>query len=414
MMKPILVAGIDVHKAMLAVVIGGAGMDESAYERRKYGTSTAQIRELADWLHERGVVEVAMESTAQYWRTVWLGLEGKVRLKLAQARSNPAPKGRKSDYRDALRIVRRMLSNDLTLSFVAPAQQRIWRIWARTRVQLIQTQQQFRNQLECILEEGQIKLSTVVSDLLGKTGRRILDALVKGESDPAGLAALADRRIRATSEQMKEACDGNMLPAHREILKMFLDQIDGLEKQIQEIEKQLEKEQQEHVDAIQRLCEIPGINIQAARIILAEVGAEAAAFATAEQLASWAGVCPGRDESAGISHSNASPKGNRHLRRILNQVAWAAVRTKGCFFQIRFARWVVRLGPQKAAWAIAHKILKLIWKVLKQGVRYQEHGTLPLDPKAVKRLRQRHTAALRKLGFTVTLTREGQGLEASA
>jgi transposase len=414
-MNPILVAGIDVHKAMLAVVIGGIGMDETAFQRRKFGTSTAQIRSLAEWLHEHGVVEVAMESTAQYWRTVWLGLEGKVRLKLAQARSNPAPKGRKSDFRDALRIVRRMLANDLTLSFVPSAQQRIWRVWARTRVQLIQTQQQFRNQLECILEEGQIKLSTVVSDLVGgKTGRRILDALVKGESDPAVLAALADRRIRATSQQMKDACDGNLLPGHREILKMFLDQIDGLEKQIQSIERHLEKEQQEHVEAIKRLCEIPGINIQAARIILAEVGAEAAAFATAAQLASWAGVCPGRDESAGISHSNASPKGNRYLRRILNQVAWAAVRTKGSIFEIRFRKWVVRLGPQKAAWATAHKILRLIWKVLKQGVRYQEYGTLPLDPKAVKRQQQRHTAALRKLGFKVTLTPEGPGLEASA
>jgi len=172
-------------------------------------------------------------------------------------------------------------------------------------------------------------------------------------------------------------------------------------------------EQQEQVEAIQRLCEIPGINVQAARIILAEVGAEAAEFATAVQLASWAGVCPGREESAGVSHSNRSPKGNRHLRRVLNQVAWAAIRTKGSYFQIRFERWVVRLGAQKAAWAIAHKILKLVWKVLKQAVRYQEHGTLPLDPKAVKRLRLRHTEALRKLGFKVTLVPESQALQTS-
>jgi transposase len=407
-MQSILVAGIDVHKAMVAVVVGGAGIDESGYERRKFGTSTTQIRSLAAWLRERGVVEVAMESTAQYWRPVWLGLEGHFRLQLAQARSNPAPKGRKSDYRDALRIVRRMLANDLTWSFVPSAQQRIWRIWARTRVQMIHTQQQFRNQLECILEEAQIKLSTVVSDLLGKTGRRILDALVRGDSDPAVLAALADRRIRATQAQMQDACDGNMLPAHRQILQMFLNQIDGLEKQIQEIEQHLGKEQQEYADAIRRLCEIPGIDVQAARIILAEVGAEAVAFATAAQLASWAGVCPGREESAGVSHSNASPKGNRHLRRILNQIAWAAIRTKGSYFQIKFERWVVRLGPQKAAWAIAHKILRLIWKVLQQGVRYQEHGTLPTDPKALKRLRLRHTAALKKMGYEVTLTPANQ------
>ena len=403
-MKPIRVAGIDVHKAMLAVVIGGAGMAESDYERRKFGTSTAQIRALAQWLREHEVVEVAMESTAQYWRTVWLGLEGQFRLQLAQARSNPAPQGRKSDYRDALRIVRRMLAHDLTLSFVPSAEQRIWRIWARTRVQLIHTQQQARNRIECILEEGQIKLSTVVSDLLGKTGRRILDALVVGEANPAVLAAMADRRIRATAAQIQEACDGRMLPAHRQILKLFLEQIDELEKQIQQIEWQLAEAQREHVGAIQRLCEIPGIDVNAARLIVAEVGAAVAAFATAEQLASWAGVCPGREESAGVSCSNASAKGNRHLRRILNQVAWAAVRTKGSYFQLRFERWVVRLGAQKAVWAIAHKVLKLIWRVLKWGVCYQERGTLPLDPKAAKRLRLRHTAALKKLGYIVTLT----------
>ena len=413
-MEPVLVAGIDVHKSMLAVVIGGEGMAESSYERGKFGTSTAQIRVLAEWLREHGVVEVAMESTAQYWRTVWLGLEGQFRLQLAQARSNPAPKGRKSDYRDALRIVRRMLAKDLTLSLVPPAEQRAWRIWARTRVQRIHTSQQARNRIECILEEGQIKLSSVVSDLLGKTGRRILDALVKGEADPVVLAAMADRRIRAPAAQMQEACDGRMLPVHRQILRLFLEQVDELDKQIQQIERQLAEAQQEHVEAIRRLCEIPGIDVNAARQIVAEVGATVAAFATAEQLASWAGVCPGREESAGVSSRNASAKGNRHLRRILNQVAWAAVRTKGSYFQLRFERWVVRLGANQAAWAIAHKVLKLIWKVLKQGVHYQERGTLPQDPKAVKRLRLRHTAALRKPGYTVTLTPAIPSAEAGA
>jgi transposase len=348
-MKPILVAGIDGHKAMLAVVIGGAGMAESTYERRKFGTSTAQIR-----------------------------------------------------------------ANDLTLSFVSPAEQRIWRIWARTRVQLVHTQQQARNRLECILEEGQIKLSTVVSDLLGKTGRRILDALVQGEADPAALAALADRRIRATAAQLQECCEGRMLPAHRQILKLFLDQIDDLEKQIQQIDRQLAEAQQEHVGAIERLCQIPGIDVNAARLIVAEVGARAESFDTAAQLASWAGVCPGREESAGVSSSDAYAKGNRHLRRVLNQVAWAALRTKGSYFQLRFERWVVRLGPRKAAWAIAHKVLKLVWKVLKQGVRYQERGTLQQDAKAAKRLRLRYTAALRKLGYTVTLTPATPGPEVPA
>jgi transposase len=401
-MEPVCVAGIDVHKSMVAVVVGGAGIPESQYQRRKFGTSTAQIRLLREWLEQCGVVEAAMESTALYWRPVWLGLEGSLRLHLAQARSNPAPRGRKSDYRDALRIVRRLLAEDLTLSWVPPAEQRLWRVLARTRVQLIRDQVQARNRIECLLEEGQIKLSSVVSDLLGVSGRRILDALVSGESDPAQLAALADRRLRVSYDQLRDACDGRLLAAHRLLLGFFLQQIDQLENQIQQIDQQLAQAQHQHREAAARLCEVPGIDLHAARQILAEIGPEVAAFASPEQLASWAGVCPGRQESAEISYSNRCPKGNRHLKRILNQAAWAAIRTKGSYFQLRFQRWA-HLGVQKAAWAVAHKLLRLIWKILRLGVRYQERGPLIMDPQAAKRLRLRHTRALRKLGFAVTL-----------
>jgi hypothetical protein len=149
---------------------------------------------------------------------------------------------------------------------------------------------------------------------------------------------------------------------------------------------------------------VPGIDVHAARQIVAEVGPDVAAFASPEKLAAWAGVCPGRQETAGISYSNRSPKGNAHLRRILNQAAWAAIRTKGSFFQIRFQRWVGRRGPQKAAWAIAHQLLRLIWTILKHGATYREYGPLLQDPNAVKRQRIRLTAALRKLGYAVTLT----------
>jgi transposase len=403
-MEPVYVAGIDVHKSMLAVVIGAADIPESQFHRGKFGTSAPQIRALAAWLAEHHVVEVAMESTALYWRPVWLGLEGQFRLHLAQARSNPSPRGRKTDFQDALRIVRRLLAHDLTLSWVPPAEQRLWRILARTRVQLIQSQVQARNRIECILEEGQIKLSAVVSDLLGWSGRRILDRLIAGQTDPAELAALAHPRLRATPEQLREACEGRLLPEHRTILKLFLDQIDQLEKQIQELERQLANAQQASAEAIARLCRVPGIDLHAARQIVAEIGPEVAAFASPEKLAAWAGVCPGRQESAGISYSNRSPKGNAHLRRILNQAAWAAIRTKGSYFQIRFQRWIGRLGPQKAAWAVAHKLLRLIWKILRHETEYHEYGPLLQDPQAVKRQRIRHTAALRKLGFAVTLT----------
>lgn len=403
-MELVYVAGIDVHKSVLVVVVGAAGVAEAQFQRQRFGTSMAQIRQLGVWLKERGVVEVAMESTAQYWRPVWLGLEGQFQLRLAQARSNPAPRGRKSDYRDALRIVRRLLAKDLTLSWVPPAEQRLWRVLARTRVQWIRDRVQARNRMECILEEGQFKLSTVVSDLLGASGRKILQALIGGQSDPVALADLADPRLRATREQLQAACEGRLQPAHRTILKLFLEQIQQLDKQIREIDEQLSASQAAYGEAVGRLCRIPGIDVHAARQILAEIGPDAAAFASPEQLASWAGCCPGEQESAGKSYSDASPKGNRHLRRILCQVAWAAVRTKGSYFQTRFKRWLPRLGPQKAAWAVAHKILRLIWKLLHQGVEYQERGPLSTDPKAVKRAIDRHARALRRLGMQVTLT----------
>ena len=403
-MKPVYVAGIDVHKTMLAVVIGASGVPEAQWQRRRFGTSMTQIRLLAAWLQQQQVVEVAMESTALYWRPVWLGLEGQFRLHLAQARSNPAPRGRKSDDRDAVRIVRRLIANDLTLSWVPPAEQRLWRVLARTRVQFIRDQVQARNRIECILEEGQIKISAWVSDLLGKSGRRILNALVEGHSDPRELAALADYRLRATPEQLQEACEGRLLQTHRMILGLFLNQIDQLEEQIQKIDEQLATEQQAYGEALARLCRMPGIDLHAARQIIAEIGPDVAAFASPQQLASWTGVCPGRQESADVSYSNRCPKGNRHLRRILNQVAWAAVRTKGSYFQACFQRWLPRLGAQKAAWAIAHKILRLIWRLLRHNANYQERGPLLLDPKAVKRARNRHLRALQKLGFQVTLT----------
>jgi transposase len=403
-MEPVYVAGIDVHKSMLAIVVGAAGVSESQWQRRKFGTSMLQIRLLTEWLQGQGVVEVAMESTAQYWRPVWLGLEGHFRLNLAQARSNPAPRGRKSDYQDAVRIVRRLMANDLTLSWVPPAEQRLWRLLARTRVQFIRDQVQARNRIECLLEEGQVKLSTVVTDLLGVSGRRILDALVQGHSDPVALAALADPRLRATPEQLQQACEGRMSLAHRMILGLFLDQMDQLEQQIHKLDEQLAQAQQGYREALARLCAVPGIDLHASRQILAEIGPEVAAFASPEQLASWAGVCPGRQESAEVSYSNRSPKGNRHLRRILNQSAWAAIRTKGSYFQACFQRWLPKLGAQKAAWAVAHKLLRLIWTLLRHNRPYQERGTLPLDPLAVKRALKRHTKALQRLGFQVTVT----------
>jgi transposase len=214
------VAGVDVHKRMLAVVITNARDTELEFECRRFGTTVSELGALSAWLKERAVQEIAMESTAQYWKPVWLALEGQCRLHLAQARSNRGPRGRKTDFRDAQRIVSRLLSGDLILSFVPEAEQRCWRMLTRTKYQLTRDRVRLQSQLESLLEECQVKLSSVVSDLLGASGRRILRAMAGGETNPARLAQLGDKRLRASEAEMIDALSGQPQPLQRQVLSL--------------------------------------------------------------------------------------------------------------------------------------------------------------------------------------------------
>ena len=223
------VAGIDVHKKMLAVVVANARETELQFECRRFGTTVSEVQALSAWLKAREVQEAAMESTAQYWRPVWLGLEGQCRLHLAQARSNRGPRGRKTDFRDAKRVVSRLLSGDLILSFVPDAEQRCWRTLTRTKYQLTRDRVRLQSQLESLLKECQIKLSSVVSDLLGASGRRILRAMAKGETDPVRLADLGDKRLRASEGLLVDALSGSVGPLHRRVLSLYLDRLDLIE-----------------------------------------------------------------------------------------------------------------------------------------------------------------------------------------
>ena len=398
------VAGIDVHKSVLFVVVGRADLPEGQWKRSKFGATRAELGRLAEWLRQHGVREVVMESTAQYWKPVWMELEGGFRLHLAQALSTRGPRGRKTDYRDATRLVKRLLSEDLALSFVPDAEQRRWRLLTRTRYQITRDRVRLRNQIEGLLEEGQIKLSSVVSDLLGASGRRMLAALAQGETDPAKLAALGDERLRVTAKDLQEALGGQLHPTHQRLLQLALDRLDLMEQHLAKVDAEIAQALAAHQAVLERLCQVPGISVQSAQQILAEVGPQAAAFASAPQLASWVGVCPGRQESAGESTSNRSAKGNRALRRVLNQVAWAAVKSKDSFFQVLFRRWVPRLGVKKAIWAVAHRVLRLIWKLLHEGVRYEERGPVPPNAQVLRRRRARLVRELRALGYDVTLT----------
>lgn len=231
-------------------------------------------------------------------------------------------------------------ADDLKLSFVPDAAQREWRALARTRVEYGRDVIRWRNRMEGILEEGGIKISSFLSDLLGVSGRRMLRALIVADQNAQQLAALGVGRLRASREELAEAPEGDLRPSQRLLLEQHLDQIEALERQMGEIDRALDQALAAHHDAIARICEIPGIAATSAQQIVAEIGVQAASFPSSPQLASWVGVCPGREESAGVSRSDASAKGNRSMRRILNQCAWGAVRTKGSQFESLFRRWV--------------------------------------------------------------------------
>jgi len=407
-----------VHKKVLVVVVADVASDgEYVFERRKFGTTSEPLRQLAGWLVEQQVQEAVMESTAQYWKPVWETLERhwqKVQrqqveapasagqLHLAQAKSNRGPRGRKNDFGDAERLLKRLVAQELRLSFVPEPEQRLWRTVSRKKHQLRRQRVRLQNQLECLLEEGHIKLSSLVSDLLGVSGRRILEALARGESDPAALAALADANLRATPEQLREALSASaeLSPVYRRLLGMHLEELELLERQMQQLHKELAGLLEPHQQAVQRLAEVPGLGVDSAHQIIAELGPTAAAFPSAKDLSSWVGVCPGEEESAEVCRSSRSPKGNRNLRRLLDQAAHAAVKTKGSIFQRKFQHLRRGMQYQPAVWAIAHRLCRLIWKILHQGVRYEERG-----PVVGAKAQRRHTAKmireLRKLGYRI-------------
>jgi transposase len=415
---PYRIAGIDVHKKMLAVVVSDVEVDgEYQFERRLFGSSPEQLRSLAKWLLGQEVEEVVMESTAQYWKPVWETLERDWKplrqkregaglmsgtLHLAQAQSNRGPRGRKKDFPDAERLVKRLVAQELTLSFVPDAEQRLWRTVMRRKYQLTRNRVQLQNRLEALLEEAHIKLSSLVSDLLGTSARRMLKALADGETNPETVAALADQRLRATQEQLRDALGASteLNPVYRRLLKMILEELQLIEEQMGQLDQEMANLLSPHQDAVQRLAEVPGLGVDSAQQIIAEVGATAATFPSAKQLSSWVGACPGDDESAGVNYTHRSPKGNRHMRRILNQSANAAVKAKGSIFEIVYCRTVPRLGHQQTIGAVAHRQCRLIWKILHQGVRYDERG-----PAVSNKSKQARTARmirqLRKLGYHV-------------
>ena len=395
------VAGIDVPKKMLAVVVRREEDGKTEYEKRKFGTTQKEIEHWAAWLGHYRAGEVVMEWTAQYGRPVWYGLEPHFRLHLVHPLKVRAPRGRKRDYRDAQRLADRWRSGDLEESFIPGAEQRQWRGLTRSRLPLRRMIVVVCNQVEGLLEQGGIKLTAVTSDPFGVSGWAMLQLMAKGETNATVLADQAHGRLRKKEEQLKEALAGRWDAGYRFLWKQRLEQVELLRRQISELNAELARTMQQHVAILRRLSQIPGVDLYAAQELLAEIGPKAAAFPTADPFASWVGICPGSEESAGICYSRRSAKGNRYLRRLLCQIAWAAIHAKDSFFAGLFGRLKPRLEGKGAAWAVAHRIGKVIWLILHEGVEYQEKGIAPLSPEVLKRKLRHLVKEFAKAGIDV-------------
>lgn len=423
------IAGIDVHKRRLAVVRADVQVEgEYQFERRLVGTSPAPLRALAEWLVEREGEEAVMESTAQYWRPVWEALERYWRpirrkregagpmsgaLHLAQAPSNRGARGRKKDFPDAERLVKRLVAQELTLSFVPDTEPRLWRTVMRRKYQVTRSRVPVQHRWECLLEKAHIKLSSLVSDRRGASARRMLQALADGETNPATLATLADQRLRATQDQLRDALGActDLPPVYRKLLKLMLEEVGCIDDHMAQLDHAMAGLLSDHQPTVQRLAEVPGLGVDSAQQIIAEVGAAAATFPSSKQLSSWVGARPGEDQSAGVSYSHRSPNGNRYMRRLLNQAANAAVKTKGSIFEWVYRRLVPRLGHKPTIGALANRLCRLIWKIPHDEVRYEERG-----PAVTKKRAQARAAKmireLRSLGYRIELLASPSGAPA--
>lgn len=378
-------AAVDVHKKMLAIVIRKDQEGEPIYEKRKFGTTQKEIEHLAAYLKQYHVTEVVMESTAQYWRPVWYGLEAHFLLHLCHPLRTRGRRGRKSDFRDARRLVDRLHSGDLEDSYVPGAEQREWRWLTRTRVDLKDKVGMVRSQVEGLLEEAGIKLAAVASDPFGASGWAMLKRLADGETDIEVLLGEMRGVLRRKEAALREALAGRLSATGRLLLKQYLKQVELLREQIVEINDRLAEAMKPFVGTLCRLCKTPGIDMGAAQQILAEIGPKAAAFPSADECASWMGACPGENETAGVNYSKRSPKGNRYLRRLMCQIAWAAIHTKDTFFGSLFQRLKPRIEAKGAAWAVACRMAKLVWLMLHDGVEYQEKGPAAQNPTTLSR-----------------------------
>jgi len=394
-------AGLDVHQqTVVACARVGSGKTVT-HAVRTFGSTTPELLALSDWLATHGCTHVAMESTGVYWKPVWHVLDGHFELVLANAMHIRNIPGRKSDVNDATWIADLLAHGLIRSSFVPPEPIQELRDLTRTRKQLVREIAQHTLRIQKTLETANIKLTAVLADITGVSGRAILQALVAGERDPERLATLANERVKASRADLVAALHGRVTGHHRFMLHLHLTQIAALEAAVREVEARLGDALAPFRAALDRLITMPGVSETVARVIVAEIGFNMTRFPTAGHLVSWAGLCPRLHESAGKRLSNRTRSSNPWLKTTLVQAAWAATRKKDGYFRAQFLRLKSRRGPKKAIIAVAASMLTAAYHMLKHGVDYRDLGADHFDRRDKAKLAKRLIARLQDLGVTV-------------
>jgi transposase len=400
----VVVAGVDVHQSLYEVCLlerrGGA---RTKVESRSFGTMAGDIAELKAWLQKRGCTHIGMEATGVYWRPLHTALEDAMSVLVANPVHVKVMRGHKTDRKDAEWIARKVLDGEFRNSFIPSAPFRELRDWVRFRKQLIEARTSIRNSTTQLLEQAGVKLASALSNIYGVSGMDMLRAISTGECDPKALASLARMRAKHKKPLIEAACAAQLSPAQQGMLAQQLERLDQLEEKLAHVEQQIEQGLVPYAEQVRRLRKIPGVDRQTIAVVIGELGVDLSAFPNAQKLASWVGLCPGSNQSAGRQKSSRCRHGNPYLRWVLMEAALGAARTKGSWFKSVFHRLCARRGYKRAAIAIAHKLLVVIYKMLTTGGEYQEHETSAEQIKHRQRESKHLLRRLKELGYNVQL-----------
>ena len=398
-------AGFDVHSETVAVCVRRIDdQGEIHAEVRTFRTMTRDLLALCDWLIVGGVTHIAMESTGVYWKPIYNILEGQFQILLVNARHIKNVPGRKTDVKDSEWIAQLLQYGLLRGSFIPPQPQRELRDLTRTRTQLTREMASVANRIHKVLEDANIKLGLVATDVLGVSGRKMIKALIEGETDTVKMADMARGRLRDKIPLLEEALLGKVTEHHQFLLKALMDHLIYLESQIERFNQRIEEAARPFEKAITALIQMPGYDQVSAQSVIAEIGPDMRPFRTQAHLCSWAHICSGNNESAGKRKSGATGHGNRWLRAILVQVAWAASHKKESYFQAQYRRLAGRRGKKRAIVAVAHSILTATYFILREGRAYKDLGADHFDRISRDRIRRYHIKRLETLGYKVELT----------